>query len=249
MTLTIIVGDVGSGKTALMTHLIVQENRDIWSNYEVRVPRWRRLEPEMIVDLQDCIVAGDELWSWIEARCSGTSKANEYMSHMLFLSRKDGNDYYGTAQLFRSIDLRFREMADLIVQCEAHGDPRPTLRDGRPNPRYTPNGWFQYDCLKRSNKRNTERKFCITFQDAHENIFPLYDTYEKPFVNPDLVGAVVQNKVELLKRLQPYIDELLSSAPASKWSRSAVEGYCVHKALPKAWVSVIYAELRYRAMN
>lgn len=247
MTITTIVGDVGSGKTTLCTYLAVRDGRDIWSNYGIKVERYHDLDPEQIEDLYDCVICGDELWSWLDCRVSG-AKLNEYISYMLYTSRKSATRYIGTCQSFMSIDLRWRQMTDYIVMCKNHGEPSEFLRDGRKNPRYDPDGWFDYKILKQSSDAPRLKNFRITFKDAY-SIFALYDTYERFPINPDIRGGAIQDKCKLLERLEPIIDAMLEQSPPAKWSRSAVEGHCTKNRLPKQYASVIYNEMRLRAMG
>lgn len=231
MTSTIIVGDVGSGKTLFQTYLCVSDHRPVYANYEIKIDRWSRLQPQMIFELQDCLVVMDEMYLWLEARVS-SNQLNEYLSYMLFQSRKNGTDYIGTAQLFRTIDVRFREMADFIVI--AKNDKK--------------NKVFRYEMLKNSSVHPIIKKFEIPYDRAKE-IFSLYDTKEKIPISPDILGGAITDKRTILPEVETHIERMLKMGPARSWSRSAVDGYCVRNNLSKVHSSTIYNELRLRSIN
>lgn len=230
MSLTIIVGDVGSGKTLFQTWLCVTDKRPVYANYRIGIDRWAALQPSMIFDLQDCLVVMDEMYLWLEARVS-SAKLNEYLSYMLFQSRKNATDYIGTAQIFGTVDVRFREMADYIVM--ARNDARARC--------------FRYEVLKNSSIRPMVKRLSLSYDDASK-VFPLYDTKEKIPIPPDTLGGAVLDKREILPEVEKHISTMLEKAAARSWTRSAVEAYCVRAGLPRQYSSVIYGELRLRSL-
>ncbi len=80
--LVIILGNLGSGKTFIMTLLTISDNREIWSNYKVNSKNYRKLDVVDLLDLPDNIILlMDEAYAWIESRVS-SSTLNEYLSSL-----------------------------------------------------------------------------------------------------------------------------------------------------------------------
>lgn len=225
LTLCCIVGDRGSGKTLIATALAVDDDdeRPIYANYKINSPRWTRLEPSMLLDLRDCVVVMDEAYLWLDCRTRG--KLQEYMSYVLFQSRKDGIDFITTSQLFGSLDLRFRELAEVIVMAEHK-------KDG-----------FHYVVMRQSNTNPQVRKLFLPNVTA-ARVFPLYDTNEKLPINPDLVGAAVQDKAVLLPEVDRLVKILEAENDLRKLSKPAVKNWCL-----RAGVSSTMADLVFDAVK
>lgn len=229
MSLTIIVGDVGSGKTLLQTYFAIQESRPVYSNYPINIPNYNKLEPIVLTELNDALVVIDEMFVWLNSRVS-SAKLHEFLSAMLFQMRKSSVDYIGTAQLFRTIDVNFREMCDYVIQ--ARNDRKAKL--------------FHYEMLKNSSIRPIIKHFNLTYEKASA-IFPYYSTYSKVPVSPDVLGGAITDRRSILPAVETHISTMLKLKPANKWTRSAVDGYCTHHGLSKVHASTIYNELRYRS--
>jgi len=73
--------------------------------------------PEQIESMQDGFFAGDELWTWADARVSG-SKKNKFITPILAKSRKRGIHIGYTVQAFRQIDVRIRNITDFICMAK-----------------------------------------------------------------------------------------------------------------------------------
>jgi len=120
--LTIILGDLGSGKTLFMTIIAYKSKyKTIYSNYTLKIPKKKvkKFTTEILFDenLKNCLVLIDEVYTLVDARNFQTS-LNKIMSYILFQSRKKNLDIYVTAQLLSTIEKRFRLMANYLVQCE-----------------------------------------------------------------------------------------------------------------------------------
>ena len=121
------------------------------------MPNYKQLTLFVLGDIPNNVnVFIDEGYTWLESRISG-SKLNKLISYLLFQSGKRGLDIYITAQLFSTVDLRFREQSSLIIYCKK-------VKDN-----------FYYTIHNR--ETGTYKQFIMTKEIA-EQYFPLYDTYE-----------------------------------------------------------------------
>jgi len=117
MPLTIIIGNLGSGKTFITTFLTYFGKRQIWSNYKIKSKKYHKLEITDLFTLPDYILLlMDEGYAWLESRASG-SALNEYLSSILYHSRKTFTDIYITTPDFSAIDKRFRKAFNYMIIC------------------------------------------------------------------------------------------------------------------------------------
>lgn len=155
-----ILGNKGSGKTLLTTIIALESKRMVYSNYWIDMENYKPLEVIDFLNLpNDVDVIMDEGYTWLEARTS-SSFLNRYLSYINLQSRKRTIDIYLTAQMFSTIDLRFREQSDVIVKC------RHRLRETSD---------FFYSFLRVETEQKSS--FLLKYQDA-KTIFDKYDTYE-----------------------------------------------------------------------
>ena len=79
-------GDVGSGKTLFCTQVALHDKRQIYSNYNIKLPNYHDLKPEMLSILtESTLVIIDEAYTWLESRLSGRN-INLYLTYILFQS-------------------------------------------------------------------------------------------------------------------------------------------------------------------
>lgn len=162
MTSTILVGNLGSGKTFIMTLLTYSDGRELWSNYKINNERYKQLDIIDLFDLPDNIILLlDEGYAWLESRASG-NELNIYLSSILYHSRKTFTDIYITTPDFSTIDKRFRKLVNYIIFCK-HRDN--FLSDDF--------HFLFYDVESHSFGTHT-----LLYSDA-KKYFSLYDTYEK----------------------------------------------------------------------
>ncbi len=178
-----ILGAFGSGKTLLLCIFAVMSTREVHSNFVLNMAKYRELTTLSLMDLKDNIeVFIDEGYTWLESRIS-SSNLNRYLSYIILQSRKRTIDIYITAQLFSTIDLRFRENSDVIIKC---------LRK---------TSGFKYSFLNIRNR--TIKSYFLSFKDAEE-YYKLYDTYEiiEPHDKKALeFSLLLDNPIELDKRV------------------------------------------------
>ncbi len=119
--LCIILGDVGSGKTLLLTIFACITKRPIYANFSLCIPGKRIKEFSLGMfdsenTLQNGILLLDEAYEFLDNRRAMNSQ-NILMSWLYFQSRKLRLDIFLATQLFRVIDPRFRDLPFYFVQC------------------------------------------------------------------------------------------------------------------------------------
>ena len=157
MVFVSILGNIRNGKTLFLTYLGSKLKRQIYSNYKLNLPNYKQLTLPILADIpNNSNVFIDEGYTWLESRISG-SKLNKLISYLLFQSGKRGLDIYITAQLFSSVDLRFREQSSLIIYCKKVKED------------------FYYTI---HNRETGTYKQLVMVKKVAEKYFPLYDTLE-----------------------------------------------------------------------
>lgn len=227
MTLILVLGDVGSGKTLFTTYLASREKRPIYSNYKLKIPCYHPLFPETLNKLnKPALILGDEIYRWIESRTSG-KHLNRYMSYILFQSRKKGLDFAVTAQLESTIDIRFRQMANYEVHCQQLVDVG-----------------FGYRVFKMSAFKRYEPIDLIMPYEYAEKLFPLYDSWEEQPIEDELIFNITQDKKEIIKDIDKVGNYLLTQYDATAITKGIVADYCLRNGYPKNYVEPVYNSLK-----
>jgi hypothetical protein len=116
----------GSGKTTLATchaELCAKIGIPVYSDYDMDIKDCSVIEPHELFSLGEdynidtgkkCTVIIDEAYSWLESRNYG-SDLNKYLSYILMQSRKRGMEFITTEQLNSTIDIRFQQLAEIVV--------------------------------------------------------------------------------------------------------------------------------------
>lgn len=229
MTLTIILGNLGSGKTFIMTLLTYSDIRKIWSNYKINRKNTKFMEVVDLLDLPDNIVIlMDEAYAWIESRVS-SSTLNEYLSSILFHTRKTNTDIYLTTPMFSTIDKRFRHQANFIILCEH-----------RENFEFDD---FHFTIYNVNN--NSYGNFSITYERA-KKYFKLYNTYEK-VESHRKKGLQFNILKKYPKRLKDYIielTELVSHRLNGKITHDIVKDCLLMEGIDLSYEPLIYIRLK-----
>jgi len=119
-------GGFGSGKTLMLTMLgydyLKKEKVKVYSNYHLTY-NYLPLTLDFILDavinnveLHDAILLGDEIYTWLESRDSG-SDVNKIFSYFIMQSRKRNVTIAYSAQLDSMVDKRLRLLASLKIEC------------------------------------------------------------------------------------------------------------------------------------
>jgi len=113
-----ICGGLGTGKTLLGVIMLQNAKKkgfNIFSNIKVRGARYISLEDFLSLEFPEkSVILLDEAYILAESRLSH-SDTNLIISHLVFQSRKRGLYIITTSQLRRSIDVRLRDLADILV--------------------------------------------------------------------------------------------------------------------------------------
>ena len=116
--LYLIVGQVGSGKTLYIVLVGLKTTRTLVSNFDIYgVEREEFSIYRFLMEgYSNATILIDEIYTYLDARNS-QNKLNTIASYPLFQQRKTDIDIYGTLQIERSLDIRYREMADCLIEA------------------------------------------------------------------------------------------------------------------------------------
>ena len=235
MTLMIVVGGLGSGKTCLLTYLALkhcERGGQIWANYSISAENYHYLRPEDLMRLGRGDMANiDEAYNWLEARTSNKG-TNRYLSYIVFQSRKRDLSINLTAQMISSIDVRFRTMADYLAIAQKKSNR------------------FSYTLLIATGKGFKERHFSIPFSVAEEQIWPYYDTFE--IIDPldrELSDLAMSDQSVLLPEADKIVDRMLQLGKAKSWTKGAVSDFCLENGHPKSYIDLLYNRIRRREVG
>lgn len=213
MTLTSILGDIRQGKTLLMTILAFHSNKEIYANYKLDIPKYYELQPTDLFNLPNrCEVFIDEAYAWLESRTSGAD-LNKCSSYILFQSGKRTINIYLTAQLFSTVDIRFRHMSNIIVECYKYDDEEV----------------FEYDFYERIRGELIQQNtWYLPFSEA-EQYYGLYDTLEivEPHTMKNLETKLIMSDgkklfakaKEITKLVKPQLDKNITN---NKYTHNAI---------------------------
>jgi len=205
--LTSILGNLGSGKSLLLAVLAKRLKRTIYSNFKLNIPNYKPLSLFDLIDLENNInVFIDEAWTWIDSRVSG-SAVNRYCSYVILQSRKTFTDVFITAQMFSTVDIRFRIQSNVIIKCKAIGKQK-YYKAVVPIK-------FQYTII---NKENHSRNVKDLYFDDAIKYFKVFDTLEiidssekealefyLVVKNPNMLKKKV---IQIAKSIEPDINEI-----------------------------------------
>lgn len=234
MTLISVIGDRGSGKTTFTTLEGLRDVRSIFCNYHIDSERYNELDLEKMHEIASSIIIGDEWYTEIDARNS-SSKGNVYASYILNQSRKDENDFLITAQLFKSVDLRWREQSDYIVHCSREDDNKV-------------DGDFIFQLFKQSDSNPQLVKKKVTFTFMQENVFPFFNTRQKILL-PDKLRGMSFNVKEHLLEIEKIVDDMIlfDKVQPRSFTMAAAKWYCTnHDELHQGYAEPIYQAMKRR---
>lgn len=186
----------------------------------------------MKLPYEEAMLILDEGYEWLDARLS-TTKVNMYFSYVLFQSRKRGLDIYVTAQEIRTLDIRFKEMANIIVYCEKYSEID--------NPS---NYYYQYTFIVREILRNITSTF-IMDKDVCEKIYPLYHT--KDIIQSDRMldmseAFVFSNRTKLLNMITVAYNDI--KGEINTVTKDAIETALLEHNYPTRLTKFIYTKMK-----
>jgi len=178
-----ICGGLGTGKTLLGVIMLQNAKRkgfNVFSNIKVKDTKFISLEDFLELDFpQNSVILLDEAYILAESRLSH-SDSNLIISHLVFQSRKRGLYIITTSQLRRSVDVRLRDLADILIYAQRKGHD------------------FNYIVFY-----NNEVKSLILPYNIAKQYFKLYDTYE--IVEDEIIKS---KREKLINKLQKSKSEL-----------------------------------------
>ena len=126
MSIHLVVGRQGSGKTLFLCRVAEQEamkGRKIYSNFKLKKIKYTPIKFEDIINCKysDGVVLLDEIHLILPSRNSLSKTSRLICDGFLSMVRKKGLDVYGTTQTPRKVDVRFREEADFYYICKKYG--------------------------------------------------------------------------------------------------------------------------------
>lgn len=122
-----IVGDMGSGKTLLMTALLMndaKEGNKLYTNYnllknETTKLRLHEIKKLFTLELINKVSFGcDEMHIFMDSR---SGARNRVISYWILQTRKRGIDLFYTTQYFHQIDRRLRDATLYKIECTNYG--------------------------------------------------------------------------------------------------------------------------------
>ncbi len=226
MTLVIIWGNRGSGKTTLATAIGLQakaQGTPVYSNYQI--DGVGELKPAMLNSIQGpAVVIIDEAYVWLDSRVSMDVRAR-FLSYILFQSRKMKLDFILTVQLKHSLDRRYRELCDYYI--EAHNEKDKER--------------FRYSIVDVAKMISTDR--FLSYGAAEEGIFPHFKTEQR----------IDNDEARLIESMDPLeqnkrVDEWVSQAELEgiKPTKDSVRNYCFSKGIPQKYSIFIYYRMKER---
>lgn len=231
-----IIGDFGSGKTLLMCIFSFYSNRKVLANFEIiNNHKYTKLELTGLLNLpknRDIFI--DEAYTWLESRTS-MSKINQFISYIIFQSRHIKIDLYITAQLFNSIDLRFRNNANIIINCTSIRIKNKILG-------------FRYDFYKVDRKKLKYITSLLLKYEKAKQFFNNYDTYEliksKDYISLKL--ELLLNDINALKKeLKVILNDISKEMKKDKikFNKTNLEAYMSIYRIPKKFSPYLYKQL------
>lgn len=222
-----VLGDLGSGKTLFLVYLAYKNrNIPVFANFKIDLPNVRYIEPLDLLELNinRGLVLIDEAYVWIESRM-GNRYLNEFMSYIFFQSRKRGLDFVLTAQLFRTLDVRFRELCDFFL-IASKGEKG-----------------FNYVYVDKSLRR---KSFMLPLDFAQKKLFSIYDTYEiiMPFNLEEMKIKVMTetNKEKTNELVDKIVDEILRQY--DKVTHAIVLDYLMKNDYPLDLEPIVYVRVK-----
>ncbi|MFW9949622.1 MAG: AAA family ATPase [Candidatus Thorarchaeota archaeon] len=227
--LVAILGNLGSGKTLLSVINAYYSNLPIVSNFFIdfsnREIESFDLDRFLRADYQNCIILLDEAYNYLESRISG-SELNRVMSYILFQFRKKNVTMYFTAQLFSTIDRRYRELCDMIIVAKSRD---PTKKE---NFSYTITNFL------------ITKKFVLDYEKASE-FFTMYDTKEVILNHNPKLEFNLKSDTDKMSEITMIAEEVNQFyEKKNTLTRNMVKLYFTTHKLPSFLITEVYTQAK-----
>jgi hypothetical protein len=218
----IIIGDLGKGKTLFLASLSTIIKTDIYSNFKLKHEKALEFSLNEFCNsrYENASVFLDEAYTYLESRLS-LSERNRFMSYTMFQSRKKDINIYLTAQLAITLDVRYRDLADIWVY--AHGNL---------------NGKFAYTIID----KNKRKRVNILLDGA--KYFDLYDTKEVIANDEQSDFFTKKESIKLIDKLKV---KLIEEFPNAKFTRNLLKSYLYRNNYPAHILDMLHAEMQLEA--
>lgn len=230
--LVMVNGGLGSGKSLLLTILASTTKKPIVSNFKLHIKYEKfDLYEFMEGNYSDCLILLDEVYQYIDSRNS-MKDMNRFFSYVLFQSRKKNLQIYIASQLSSSIDIRYRQLTDLRINCEKT------------------NEGFQYTLFRPSEPY--ENRISILPYNQAKPFFKLYDTNEI-IMDTEQTNKIKymsnEDKLKILRKVGKeciinYKKEFMKNNPnkkkINKITRPYVKIWAMEHNIEKGLVSMLY---------
>lgn len=198
--LTDIYGDLGSGKTLLMTYFGVKANEvnvPVIADFKLNLPNYMRLSIDELLQLNvdTALVEFDEFDVYMNNRRS-MSNLSLFINNAIKQSRKKRLDIVSTTQLLDTIDWRFTSLTNMSVI--AYGIIEVKRKE-----------FFRYDFVFKSIWGNRIRKLLLPL-DFMEGLYDKYDTSEVIMPNDvKTMSLEVSDQKKLNKEVERVTQKIL----------------------------------------
>lgn len=236
MVTIVLVGQKGTGKTIFMTKIAL-DNPDIpvYSNYEIFAPNYNRLDFTILPELSnEHFVFFDEAYMYVDSRRGNSNEVLE-ITHLLFQSRKRKSDYILSLQLDSSLDLRFRNLADLYIMTELqnalYNDDDELI-----------SGDFVYHFLKNGNYLGAWK---MTFDYAKKYLFGKYDSLQVINTSKDIGKNLSLLEPESEENgINDIIAEMENKLPLDRWDKIMIRDLVMTLRYPIKYADKVYGRVK-----
>lgn len=234
----LVLGYRGSGKNTWLTRQALKTSfKIVKSNFHFfNFKKFSFLKSYELFELpENSMIIIDEAYKWLDCRLS-QRRVNIYLSQILQESRKPNQDWYISTQYDSYIDFRFRDDAELIIECE-------NIHLG-----WYPNGMEKNDYIfnyKWQNKRYKNKKVKLSCENA-EYYYQFFDTTERveDFGIAKFKLSILQNTPKLLykevKRATNYINEYVPPT----FTKAELTMCLLEHDYDKDYANYVYPELK-----
>ena len=228
--LSIVVGNLGSGKTLFLVFMAkLLQNKKIYSNFELKLSNYNEFVLNDFLEnkYENCVIFLDEMYVYLESRCSGNT-LNRVMSYLLFQSRKSNIQIYGTVQLLKTIDNRFRSLVDYTILAEI-------CQSG-----------FKYTMFDR--KTLKLKTFIVNYENA-KSYFELYNTKQKIEFDTSKVQKLTMSSNQRMDTTEEYANQIIAEYPNRKITKDIVHYFFEKNSYPQFLEKLTYTTIKTKLLD
>lgn len=226
--LTIISGDLGAGKTLLLTIIGKLSKKKVIANYNVGYKHEKfSLYKFANAEYDDATILIDEAYSILESRTSMSSR-NKALSYILFQSRKKSLDMYLTVQLNSTVDVRYRDLADRMIYAYGLIKIKGEV-------------YFKYIMI------NAKKRQSVAYLPAEKAkmFFKDFDTNQviEPIEQKEMVKTLKTQK-EKMQDIENIAKAIIKKYKSERITKSKVKLYLFENQLPRSYLEYVYVKAK-----